>query len=228
MATSFKFDPSRRRKKIAEWPARDREIWTAALLPGDILDEGGARAYHAPSSNDWVVKGWGRYLGWLENHGILDIRQGPADRIVPDQVRDFVVDLQKAGVATKTVLNYLAAIQTVAKISDPQRDWRWINRAASSIRARHKPARPKRHRLVAVRRLYDLGVELMTNADREKTKHRRALAFRDGLLISLLAARALRLRNLAGLVLGRTLTRRADLPPRPKIETRLITAGRRA
>jgi integrase/recombinase XerD len=210
MGTSFKFDPTRRRKKVAEWPMRDRNSWTAALLPGDILDEGGARAHHATSSNDWIARGWGRYLSWLENRGLLDVEQGPADRIVPGQVRDFVIDLEKAGVATGTVLGYLIAIKVIAKIADPRRDWSWLSRIASWVRGRHEPARPKRHRLVAVRVLHDFGIELMTKADGENTQHRRALAYRDGLLISLLAARALRLRNLAGLILGRTLTRRAE------------------
>ena len=58
---------------------------------------------------------------------------------------------------------------------------------------------------MAVRVLHDFGIELMTKADGQNTQHRHALAYRDGLLISLLAARALRLRNLAGLILGRTL-----------------------
>jgi len=75
---------------------------------------------------------------------MLDILHGPADRIVPCHVRDFVVDLEKAGVATGTVLNYLVALQVIAKISDARRDWYWINRIASSVRARHKPAWEKR------------------------------------------------------------------------------------
>jgi len=49
----------------------------------------------------------------------------------------------------------------------------------------------------------------MARADSANTKHRRSLVYRDGLLLSLLAVRPLRLRNLAGLVLGRTLIQRA-------------------
>jgi len=144
MAKSFKFDPNRRCKKVVDWPAPDRDLWMAALLPGDVLDDGGARARHSAGSNRNIAKGFGRYLSWLENQGMLDILHGPADRIVPCHVRDFVVDLEKAGVATGTVLNYLVALQVIAKISDARRDWYWINRIASSVRARHKPAWEKR------------------------------------------------------------------------------------
>lgn len=121
---------------------------------------------------------------------------------------DFIADLEKAGNATQTVLNRLVALKVIAKIADEQRDWSWINRMASAVRARHKPARPKRHRLVGVRVLFKLGLDLMAGADDKNTKHRRSLAYRDGLAIALLAARPLRLRNLAGLVLGRTISQR--------------------
>lgn len=36
MAMSFKFDPNRRCKRVADWPASDRALWTAALLSGDV------------------------------------------------------------------------------------------------------------------------------------------------------------------------------------------------
>ena len=39
----------------------------------------------------------------------------------------------------------------------------------SSMRARHKPARPKRHRLVHIGRLLTLGLDLMEKADSETT-----------------------------------------------------------
>ena len=80
----------------------------------------------------------------------------------------------------------------------------------SSMRARHKPARPKRHRLVHVERLLGLGLDLRATAENETTPLRRFKAYRDGLLIGVLASRSLRLRNLAGLILDRTLVQRGD------------------
>src|SRR5262249_4154335 len=59
-------------------------------------------------------------------------------------------------------------------------------------------------------RLFDLGFELMEKANNETTTLRRFKAFRDGLMIGLLASRPLRLRNITGLVLDRNLVRRED------------------
>jgi integrase/recombinase XerD len=92
----------------------------------------------------------------------------------------------------------------------PGRDWSWINRIASRIRAQHKPARPKRSRLVNAGELLDLGLDLLAQAENENTVRRRAITYRDGLIIALLAVRPLRLRNLAGLVLDHNLVRRGD------------------
>ena len=93
---------------------------------------------------------------------------------------------------------------------DQQRDWSWLNRLAGPVRARHRPARPKRPRLVAPRELFDLGVDLMVAAERRNAACDRATTYRDGLMISLLAARPLRLANLVGLTLDRTLVRRGE------------------
>ena len=73
-----------------------------------------------------------------------------------------------------------------------------------------KPARPKRHRLVHTERLLNLGLDLMATADEESTSLRRFKAYRDGLMMGLLAIRPLRMRNLAGLILDRTLVQRGD------------------
>jgi len=48
----------------------------------------------------------------------------------------------------------------------------------------------------------------MIGTERQNTACKRALTFRDGLIIALVAARPLRRRNLAGLILDRTLVRR--------------------
>jgi integrase/recombinase XerD len=54
----------------------------------------------------------------------------------------------------------------------------------------------------------------MAEAPAQSTDRLRAMQFRDGLIIALLAARPLRLRNLTRLELDRTVGRRGDGWPR--------------
>ena len=44
---SAHLDPDRRSMPLSEWPRADRELWQAALVPGDLLEEGGARTRYA-------------------------------------------------------------------------------------------------------------------------------------------------------------------------------------
>jgi hypothetical protein len=200
-------DPDRRCKPLAEWPAIDRTLWQAALVPGDLLEEGGSRARRAEYSNRNAIYGYGRWLTWLERQGLLEVESSPADRIIPARVAAYIADLEKHN-ATQTLLNRLQELAAVAVVMDPDRDWSWIYRMYSQIRSRHGPARPKRHRLVPIRELFDLGIALMTGAEQVHTACARAVVYRDGLIIALLAARPLRLRNLTGLALDRTLVSR--------------------
>ena len=197
-------DPERRCKPLEEWPEPDRCRWQAALMVGDVLDEGGARAGFSENTNGGIVNGYGRWLQWLDRQDLLDPTSPPGDRITPDRVRAYLTDLARNN-ATQTVFNRLVHLLVAARVMDPNRDWSWLNRMTGPIQARHRPARPKRPRLVAISKLFNLGLDLMGAAERKNAACRRVTAYRDGLIIALLAARPLRLANLVGLTLDRTL-----------------------
>jgi integrase/recombinase XerD len=207
--TTISRSNERRCKPIKDWPQGDRQLWQAAVQAGDVLEQGGCRAEHSQFSNRAMEKGYGRWLAWLDSRGSLDAEVAPGDRITPDRVKAFVGDLEAQN-ASGTMIVRLIELKVMADIMDPQRDWSWIYRMASAIRARHKPARPKRHRLVPIERLFGLGLDLMARVETETTPLRRFKIYRDGLMIGLLASRPLRLRNLTGLVLHRTLVQRGD------------------
>jgi integrase/recombinase XerD len=200
-------DPDRCCKKLEDWPEPDRRLWQAALVPGDVLEDGGARARHAEYSNRNAIYGYGRWLSWLDRQGLLETTGAPADRIIPTLVSGFIADLEKHN-ATQTLLNRLQELGAVAVVMDPYRDWSWLNRMYSRVRARHRPARLKRPRLVPSQELFELGTDLMARAEEENTACARAMTYRDGLIVALLAARPLRLRNFVGLILDDTLVYR--------------------
>jgi integrase/recombinase XerD len=207
MTTNPRCEEERICRPLHRWPTRDRQHWQAALTAGDLLEPGGCRAEHSPVSNRTIMRGYGRWLSWLDSKSLLDDQVAPGERITRERVRAYASDLEERN-ATLTVIDRLVELKVVAAIMDPERDWSWIHRVAAPIRAQHKPARPKR--LVPVQRLLQLGLDLMANAESEKTMHRRYRVFRDGMMIGLLAARPLRLRNLKGLFLDRTEIQRGD------------------
>lgn len=163
MSTFSSSGIERRCKPVEQWPQLDRQYWKAALQPGDLLDEGGCRAGRSHYSNRAMRKGYGRWLAWLDANNSLDVHVAPADRVTRDRVKAYAKHLEAEN-ASGTVIARLIELKVMAAIMDPGRDWSWIYRIASSIRARHKPARPKRHRLVHSERLLDLGLGLMAKA----------------------------------------------------------------
>jgi integrase/recombinase XerD len=196
--------PDQQCKKLEDWPELDQRLWRASLIPGDLLEDGGARASYSDLSNLAVTAGYGRWLTWLDQQGLLDTRVKPDERITPCRVGDYVTALEAVN-ATQRLLNRLQELRAAALVMGPHRDWSWIDGIVSRIRARHRPARAKGPRLIATAELFNLGCALMAGTDRETTAKRKAIRYRDGLMIALLAARPLRLRNFLGLVLDDTL-----------------------
>src|SRR5688572_30087359 len=137
--------PERACRRIEQWPEEDRRLWLAAVTAGDLLEPGGERARYRPISNRKVELGYGRYLTFLDGRGLLETESVP-DRITPARVGDFVQSLQSLGNGSQTILARLQELYEAAAVMDPERDWSWIRRIASRIRARHVPVRKKASR----------------------------------------------------------------------------------
>jgi integrase len=201
--------PERACLPISQWPEADRRLWLAACAPGDILDDDiGARSGHAVISNRKATKGYGRWLTYLQISAPATLAMPPVDRITRERVRAYVDSLVAIGNSTQTILARLQELGEVAEVMAPDRIWSFINEIASKIRARHRPARDKSN-LRPSNELVDLGFELMKSA-RSLSGVETAIAYRDGLVIAFLALIPLRRRNLADLVLDRTLIRQGS------------------
>ena len=192
--------------KLAAWPERDRQAWTTALQPGDLLDDGGVAAAWAPATQDLVANGYGRWLGWLSRQRVLDPARPPAVRVTREQVACYLAMLHES-VAPYTVVARLEQLCNAMRAIAPDLDWRWLQRAADRIKKGAQSVRDKRARLQPREQLIELGNTLMQRAETSSDAPpiRRALLFRDGLLIAFLADRPIRMKNLASMQMDRHL-----------------------
>ena len=134
--------PERACLPVDRWPEVDRRRWLKACAAGDLLDdEVGARSGHAPISNAKAAKGYGRWLTHLSLVERKALDETPAGRITPERVHAYVGSLIEIGNSSHTILARLQELGEVAKVMDPNRDCSFINRLASKVRARHRPAR---------------------------------------------------------------------------------------
>lgn len=198
--------PERACMKVEAWPAEDRRLWEQSLDgTDDLFGDGGARSARRALSNVTVAKGYGRWLTFLAEQGWLDVSCPPADRITSERVKAYVGRLVGLGNASLTVLNRIHELHSAAMVMGPRHDWSFLKRLLRRLRARGRPVKSKRDRMVSADELLGLGLQLMETAGERRTARQQALAFRDGLIIALLALQPFRRGNLAGLALGTSL-----------------------
>jgi hypothetical protein len=198
--------PERRCMPLAEWPAYDRERWLAATRNGDIFDEAGVRSSHRPVSNRKMELGYGRFLTFLIRQG-SPLGGSAADTVDRNMVVAYVQELRKFGNASATVLGRLQELHDTLVSINPGQDWSWIRDISAWVRGTASRGNEKRQKMVEAHELLGLGLHLIQCAKQIRIEGQAAIEFRDGLVIALLALRPLRLRNLVGLELGRTLLR---------------------
>ena len=87
---------------VDRWPAPDRAAWAAALTPGDPFEPGGVAAGWAPISRRVIAQGYGNWLRWLDEQGLLDPLLPPAARVSKDRVVAYLAEL-RASVSPFTV-----------------------------------------------------------------------------------------------------------------------------
>lgn len=188
---------------LTDWPAADMAAWEAALRPGDMFEDAGGAAHLSASSRANTVNAYGRFLQWLHGQPRLHDNSPIATRVTQEVIGAYVPTLQ-AQYASSTVRAHLASLVVAVKAMAPEHDWAWLNKVVARLRRLAVPARDKRARLRPVGDLRDLGLALMDTAEGEAgpLTWERATAFRDGLMISLLAARPLRRRNFSSIRIG--------------------------
>ena len=196
---------------LDQWPAEDRQRWIEGLRAGGLFEATGAGACWSPQSQRKFQHGYGRWLSWLNVTGQLDSAMHPGDRVTPTRVAAYVAALA-ATCAPYTCVGRIQELYVTLRILAPRCDWRWLAELLATLRARATPIRDKRQRLRPAAELVELGRRLMREAETAArwSPRARAVQFRDGLMIALLAHRPLRIKNFAAIRLGRQLLRQGE------------------
>jgi integrase len=140
------------------------------------------------------------------------VAKARASGVTPTRLVGYVAALRARSNAPTTILSRLNMLDLFLRTVDPGGDRGLLRRLLVRLRAESEDAgrRDKRGRLQPSHDLLALGRHLMQEAEArtgDLPPCRRAVLYRNGLAIALLAARPLRLKNLAALELGRHLLR---------------------
>jgi integrase/recombinase XerD len=204
-------DPIRRCLRVEYWPEVDQNAWNRVTSPGHVLsDDLGRGASWRAVTREKVRKGYGRWLSFLMSIGDIDTDKAPADRIVLENVKPYVLLLQDQ-VETWTVWTYVVSLYLTAKAFEPERDWDWLYRISAKLKGARQASRSKLPKLRPPEQIaawaYERLDTLQAGSDRRPTT---ALQYRDALLIALLVNCPMRLRNLVMIRIGQHLNWTGD------------------
>src|ERR1035437_299574 len=197
----------------AAWPEDDRSRWEAAFKAGaDLFDDHGPAVHLADRTRLQIQYAYGKFLSFLSARHCNLLARAPAARVDRKIIEEYVKSQPKScgGI---TIANYLNHLQFTLRYICPTEDWSWLLKIAKRIATQAK-RKPEKHHLVTSETLYALGIELMDRAianGKSVRTWRVQTAFRDGLIIALLALIPLRRRTLAALRIGKHLVRSGDV-----------------
>lgn len=198
-----------------DWPEQDRRIWTACIGQGrDVFDDSGPAAQLSNASKTAFANVYGRWLAFLASSCPAALSFPPGERVNRERIQEFSEGLLASNRASSLVTQ-LDQLRQMMRYLAPEADWQWLSAVVQRIRAQAVP-RAKRPRLRDSAELYQLGLDLMAQAERQNecdvgtSNVALALLYQDGLMLALLAAFPLRRRNLAGLRLGTHMLKSQD------------------
>lgn len=193
---------------LAQWPTSDQCLWLQCC-DGDGPHGIDNRAGGWGTRRRKIIEdSYGRFLSWLKQLSDLAPVVDPASRMTPDVVAAFMGHMTESGLSSVSVGMQIGGLSSIAQAFEPDADWSWLRRKYWRQKKRAKPSRNKRARVVPAPDLYTLGIDLMLTAldgTRRVQPFFAASQYRDGLIIALMAARPLRIRNFQDIELHRTL-----------------------
>jgi site-specific recombinase XerC len=206
---------------VFQWPNQDRQLWEEAFRPGDLFDEDKRGTRLSEATRNALRVSYAQYLRFIaENHAGLLVKP-PEARLDRQLIAEYVGLLRKTNRDT-SIASSLHHLRLALRLICPKEDWSWLLKITKRI-AVAAPQKPTKFGQVSSDQLYLLGIELMDGAvaesgDQSEISKSTAMQYRDGLLIALVAAIAVRRRTVTALRTDNQLVRSGnlwglDIPP---------------
>jgi integrase len=187
---------------LKEWPEADRRGWEAACRPGQRLTSGGAASHLAPVTQADLANRYGLYLDFLDRSGQRDLTAEAGALVAADSIAGFIAELQDR-VSSITVSRTIYKVRRAAECIAPSCSFTWLAEIGKDLVLLERP-KDKFDRIVQTERLVEAPLEWFwkVDSDAEVRSLARALAARNALMVALLAACPIRLKNFTGLEIG--------------------------
>jgi hypothetical protein len=187
-------------------------LFELGVTPVDVFDR-----HPRPSANlrgttlSKTVGGYSRWLGFLQFIGELAVEIEPAERVTHARLQCYFDLMKDLGNRPFTILWYFTKLKQALVAMYPGQDFAWILKP-NGVPIRSCLTLESMEVLVPdIRELFTWGCDLMHTAQPVCRDLRRAVQYRDGLLVAMLATRARRIRSMAALRVGHEIARSGDV-----------------
>ena len=191
---------SRLCRPLACWPEADRLAWLLHCTPGEPFRDVRPGARLRAASRATLIKAYGRWLAFLDSRGWLDPDEPPLERVTSPRLRAYFRTLRRAGNADYTIIGRFRHLGMALSVIVPEADVSWIQRP-DGVSVHSLLPKDRRHLVVPDGQVIaEWGFAMMEQARArlEQGDDPGALiAYRDGLLIVLLALCGRRLRSVS-------------------------------
>ena len=198
------YPPERQCIRLDSWPEPDRRAYERARKTGDPFELPGPAALWAPATCRGRLQAYGRYLNFLKRKGLLLECEGPADRMTPDRLAEYLAEASRL-LSARTTKQALMELRRVLRAMVPEADWRWITRhpgqpSRAAIRASGRPKKTFDLRVMCCKAL-----DLMDHISAGPLSLELRILYRNALIVAIQCVFALRRDNIIHMALGRSL-----------------------
>jgi integrase len=195
--------------KPKEWAEADQQAWSATCENGGRLRRGGLAAHLKAVTRDDLARRYGQFLDFVQRHeGSLPA--GATSSVTMSRVEAYVAELI-ARVSSVTVHGSIAKLRRISQLLSPEKDFSWLKELENHLAFQMRPS-SKFDRIVDSQNIVIAGLKLMARAESSETLNmlRRGELYRNGLMIALLAACPIRIKNFSALSIDGNLIRVGD------------------
>jgi integrase/recombinase XerD len=196
---------------IRDWPELDRARWQVAIKPTEFLRCNGPASRWRSATIGKIAKSYGRWLAFLCSQGWL--RDSSTSEVCVNEtcLTKYLEDLRSKGNNALTVAMRIDELGRACAVISPMMDRSLLNLLSRNLFQDWNASEEVDFRMEILQEsavLAAIGLKLMATSDvDQRPKFLQARQYRDGLQISLLALRPLRLSNFGSVQIGRHLLR---------------------
>lgn len=181
--------------KFKDWPSLDKSLWSSLFEEADLLEDTGQLSHWRSGSQQMLRQGYGQWLSFLARNHSEVLNTEPVTRFKSDLIDEYISECQLR-LAPQTVFNLISDLCILVRAANADQELAWLHRIAKRLANRVDRVSLKKRVPLTAGQIFNwsLGRLEEVRDDPLLSDKKRAIHFRDALIIGFLIARPVRKR----------------------------------